>query len=148
MRVQGHGLSTTGVWSGDIVGLVLAGRLDRGSAPLAEAAGFLSKAVARDAIGGAIAAVARGEIVLSPDVRASLAGALRERDGQHAPVLTPRERAVLALAAEGRSTGEIAAILSVRSATVKAHLRSIYTKLGVSDRTSAVAAAIRRGLLP
>jgi two-component system nitrate/nitrite response regulator NarL len=76
-----------------------------------------------------------------------LAGAIRQRDVHDRPALTSRERAVLALAAEGCSTREIAARLNVASATVKTHLQSIFTKLDVSDRTSAVAAAIRRGLL-
>jgi DNA-binding NarL/FixJ family response regulator len=62
-------------------------------------------------------------------------------------VLTPRERAILALAAQGRTTRQIAARLRVQLATVKAHLHTLYRKLGVSDRTSAVASALRRGLL-
>lgn len=111
------------------------------------AAGYLSKDVDREAILDAIAAVARGEIVLSPEVQGRLAGAIRERSEQERPVLTERELAVLALAGEGCSTREIAARLNVASATVKTHLQSVYTKLDVPDRTSAVAAAIRRGLL-
>jgi two-component system nitrate/nitrite response regulator NarL len=110
------------------------------------AAGYLSKEIDRHSICEAIAAVAEGEIVLSPEVQRQLAGALR-RDAHQRPVLTPREQAVLALAAEGLSTREIAARLSVASATVKTHLQSIYHKLDVPDRTSAVAAAMRRGML-
>jgi two-component system, NarL family, nitrate/nitrite response regulator NarL len=113
----------------------------------AGAAGYVSKDVDRDAICDAIVAVAHGEVALSPDVQGRLAGAIRQRDVQDRPALTSRERAVLALAAEGCSTREIAARLNVASATVKTHLQSIFTKLDVSDRTSAVAAAIRRGLL-
>jgi two-component system nitrate/nitrite response regulator NarL len=111
------------------------------------AAGYLSKEVDRDAICSAVVAVAEGETVLSLDVQRNLAGAIRERNAGQRPVLTPRERAVLALAAEGLSTREIAARLSVASATVKTHLQSIYTKLDVPDRTSAVASAMRRGML-
>jgi two-component system nitrate/nitrite response regulator NarL len=113
----------------------------------AGAAGYVSKDVDRDAICDAIVAVARGEMALSADVQGRLAGAIRQRDVHDRPALTSRERAVLALAAEGCSTREIAARLNVASATVKTHLQSIFTKLDVSDRTSAVAAAIRRGLL-
>jgi ATP/maltotriose-dependent transcriptional regulator MalT len=54
---------------------------------------------------------------------------------------------VLALAADGLSTREIAARLNVASATIKTHLQSIYHKLDVPDRASAVATAIRQGLL-
>jgi two-component system, NarL family, nitrate/nitrite response regulator NarL len=111
------------------------------------AAGYLSKEVDREAICDAVAAVARGEIVLSPEVQVKLAGAIRERNAVERPVLTQRELAILALAAEGCSTREIAMRLNVASATVKTHLQSIYAKLDVPDRTSAVAAAMRRGLL-
>jgi two-component system nitrate/nitrite response regulator NarL len=111
------------------------------------AAGYLSKEVDRETICQAVVAVAGGETVLSPDVQRNLAGAIRERNGVERPVLTPREHAVLALAAEGHSTREIAARLNVASSTVKTHLQSIYTKLDVPDRTSAVASAMRRGML-
>lgn len=111
------------------------------------AAGYLSKDVDRDAICEAVVAVARGETVLSGDVQGRLAGAIRRRDAHDRPALTPREHAVLALAAEGCSTPQIARRLNVAAATVKTHLQSIYTKLGVADRTSAVATALRRGLL-
>ena len=73
------------------------------------AAGYLSKEVDREALREAIVAVAAGEIVLSPDVQRKLADAIRHRDTHERSVLTPREHAVLALAAEGLSTREIAA---------------------------------------
>jgi two-component system nitrate/nitrite response regulator NarL len=111
------------------------------------AAGYLSKEVDREAICDAVVAVAGGQTVLSPDVQRNLAGAIRHRDAPERPVLTPRELAVLSLVAEGLSTPEIAARLKVASATVKTHLQSIYHKLDVPDRTSAVAAAMRRGML-
>src|SRR3954452_8258245 len=106
------------------------------------AAGYLSKEVDREAICEAILAVAGGETVLSPEVQTQLAEAIRRRDAHERPVLTPREHAVLALAAEGLSTREIALRLGVPSATVKSHLQSISHKLDVPDRTSAVAAAM------
>jgi two-component system nitrate/nitrite response regulator NarL len=111
------------------------------------AAGYLSKEIDRDAICQAIVAVADGQTVLSPDVQRNLASAIRRRDVRERPVLTPRELAVLELVAEGLATHQIAARLQIASATVKTHLRSIYHKLDVADRTSAVAAAMRRGLL-
>jgi two-component system, NarL family, nitrate/nitrite response regulator NarL len=111
------------------------------------AAGYLSKEVDRDAICSAVVAVANGETVLSLDVQKSLADAIRDRNGTERAVLTPRERAVLSLAAEGLSTRQIAVRLGVASATVKTHFGGIFTKLDVPDRTSAVATAIRRGLL-
>jgi two-component system nitrate/nitrite response regulator NarL len=111
------------------------------------AAGYLSKEIGREAICDAIVAVAADEIVLSPDVQGELAEAIRHRDIHERPALTPREKEVLLLAAEGLATREIAHRLGITSATVKTHLQSIYQKLGVPDRTSAVAAAMRRGLL-
>jgi DNA-binding NarL/FixJ family response regulator len=53
----------------------------------------------------------------------------------------------LSLAAEGLSTREIAVRLGIASATVKTHFQGIFTKFDVPDRTSAVASAMRRGLL-
>jgi DNA-binding NarL/FixJ family response regulator len=49
--------------------------------------------------------------------------------------------------AKGMSNGEIAAALFITEATVKTHVNSILTKLGVSDRTNAVTTALRRGLV-
>jgi two-component system nitrate/nitrite response regulator NarL len=111
------------------------------------ASGYLSKEMDRATICDAIVAVAAGEIVLSPDVQRELAGAIRHRDETERPALTGRERMVLALAAEGHSTRAIASRLGVASATVKTHLQSIYHKLDAPDRASAVAVAMRRGML-
>jgi DNA-binding NarL/FixJ family response regulator len=61
--------------------------------------------------------------------------------------LTPREREVLRLAAQGRSAPQIAGELVIGESTVKTHLANIYAKLGVPDRAAAVATAIRRGLI-
>jgi two-component system nitrate/nitrite response regulator NarL len=110
------------------------------------ASGFLSKRAERSAICDAVVAAARGEIVLSPEIQTALAGEIRahRRDG---PVLTPREREVLALAAEGLSASGIGQRLFLSSSTVKTHLAHVYEKLGVSDRTAAVAEAFRQGLV-
>jgi two-component system, NarL family, nitrate/nitrite response regulator NarL len=63
------------------------------------------------------------------------------------PVLTPREHEILRLTADGRSAPEIARRLELSPATVKRHLLSLFEKLGVSDRASAVIAASEIGLL-
>jgi DNA-binding NarL/FixJ family response regulator len=62
------------------------------------------------------------------------------------PELTEREVEVLRLLAQGKSNQEIAKALNVVEGTVKFHLNKILSKLGVSDRTSAVIAAFRRGI--
>lgn len=58
--------------------------------------------------------------------------------------LTPREREILQLAADGLSGPEIADTLTLSAATVKTHFQNIYAKCGVSDRAGAVAKALRR----
>jgi DNA-binding NarL/FixJ family response regulator len=62
--------------------------------------------------------------------------------------LTPRERDVLELVAEGLSNHGVASRLGVSDETVKFHLSAIFGKLGASNRTDAVRQAIRRGLIP
>jgi ATP/maltotriose-dependent transcriptional regulator MalT len=60
--------------------------------------------------------------------------------------LSPRELEVLRLAADGRSAPAIAQQLVIAPATVKTHFTHIYEKLGVADRSAAVAEALRQGL--
>ena len=69
------------------------------------------------------------------------------RDARSIEVLTPRERDVLELLAEGMSNKAIAARLEISDQTVKFHVASISGKLGASNRTEAVRRALRRGLL-
>jgi len=68
-------------------------------------------------------------------------------DAISAPVLTPREREILALLADGLSNKQIAARLGISTNTVKTHLELLFDKLEVSSRTEAVASAARMGLL-
>ena len=63
------------------------------------------------------------------------------------PALTPREHEILQLAAHGHSVAEIAERLNVERSTIKTHLDNTYHKLGVHDRTSAVAKMMRQGLI-
>jgi non-specific serine/threonine protein kinase len=67
-------------------------------------------------------------------------------DPAHDLGLSPREAEVLRLVAQGRSNQEIADALFISVPTVKVHVRSVLTKLGVESRTAAAALAIRRGL--
>ncbi len=75
-----------------------------------------------------------------------VASRLAQRTAQ--PELTPREVNVLTLLTDGISSNkEIASALRISEDTVHAHLRNIFTKLEVTDRTAAVMAAVRRGIV-
>jgi two-component system nitrate/nitrite response regulator NarL len=107
---------------------------------------FLTKEADCTSILEAIDAAARGEVRMAPDVQTKLIGELRRHTAADLPRLSPRELEVLRLVAEGLSTPQIAERLILSTATIKTHLQSVYEKLGVSDRASAVATAMRRGL--
>jgi DNA-binding NarL/FixJ family response regulator len=64
-----------------------------------------------------------------------------------APTLTPREIQVMELVAEGLRNKEIASTLAISEETVQVHLRNIFAKLKVSERTAALNVAIRRGIV-
>jgi len=111
----------------------------------AGATGFLLKDSEPEDLVRGIEAAARGEAPVAPRAARAL---IDDRQGR-APVanLTAREREVLAELAVGRSNKEIGWRLGITEKTVKAHLTSIYSGLGVMDRTEAVLWAIRHGFL-
>jgi two-component system nitrate/nitrite response regulator NarL len=111
------------------------------------AAAYVSKEASRDEICDTVAAIGRGETRLAPDVQAELVHQIQMRAVEDRPVLSPREREVLVLIADGLSAPDVAKQLYVSPATVKTHLQSLYEKLQVSDRAAAVARAMRLGLL-
>jgi two-component system nitrate/nitrite response regulator NarL len=113
----------------------------------AGARGYLLKDATREAVCDAIARVARGGTAFTPDLHDGLAAEIRARHDDTRPKLTPREREVLTLLAEGLSGPEIANRLYLSPSTIKTHLANIYDKLEVSDRAAAVAKALRQGLL-
>jgi two-component system nitrate/nitrite response regulator NarL len=108
---------------------------------------YLSKAWPAERICDALLAVYRGEIILPGEVQAGLAQAIRSNAAGGQVHLTPREHDVLGGLVAGKSAPAIAAELHVSPATVKTHLKTLYEKLGVSDRAAAVAEAMRRGLI-
>lgn len=96
----------------------------------------------------AVRAAARGEALIPRGLQTGLAKELRmRRETVDRPILTAKELEVLEKAAEGLTVEGIAKVLVLSPSTVKSHLQSIYEKLGVSDRTAAVAQAMRQGLL-
>lgn len=110
------------------------------------AAGFLSKDAEEEEIGEAILAVADGQSVLSPALQSGVLDLIRERSRAIVD-LSGRERDLLRLATDGLTTAEIAERLYLSPNTVKTYWQRLYEKLGTSDRTSALAEAIRRGLV-
>ncbi len=115
------------------------------------AAGFLLKDAPADRLVTAIRAAASGDAVLSRSVAHRVAAELAARPSPRPLALTddltPREREVLDLMAQGCSNAEIAAALHVVEGTVKTHVARILMKLGVRDRLQAVVTAYRRGLV-
>jgi DNA-binding NarL/FixJ family response regulator len=114
----------------------------------AGASGYLLKAAPQAEILAGIRAVAAGETVLAPSIAAKLVSRVRANAASDPlPSLSPREREVLALVADGRSNPEIARALYLGEATVKTHLLHVFEKLGVNDRTRAVTRAMELGVL-
>jgi two-component system nitrate/nitrite response regulator NarL len=111
------------------------------------AAGYLSKGIDANQLCDAIAAVARGQVVLAPEVQTGLASEIRLRRADGRPLLSERERQILGLVADGLTAPQMATRLHLSVGTVKTHLLHVYEKLGVSERAAAVAEAMRRGLL-
>jgi DNA-binding NarL/FixJ family response regulator len=116
------------------------------------AAGFLSKEVDPDRIPAAVRAAASGDHLLDPALlRAALASAAVESpviaDSETLPpdLLTDAETRILRLLAEGLDNDGIAAAFSLSVNTVKTHIRHIFEKLNVSDRTQAALWAVRHG---
>jgi DNA-binding NarL/FixJ family response regulator len=107
----------------------------------AGAATYLLKDAIVDDLPRMVREVHAGGRPIPPDVAAILASR-----ATHA-TLSPREIEVLELIADGYRNKEIAAELHISNETVKVHVKSILTKLTVSDRTAAVTVAVRRGII-
>jgi len=116
----------------------------------AGAKGYLLKDTDRETLFNSIRAAARGETLLKPEIMAwllSKAGAVNTPANARTD-LTERELEVLKRVAQGERSKEIAVRLGISERTVKAHLASIYNKLGVDSRAAAIAIAAQKGLLP
>jgi DNA-binding NarL/FixJ family response regulator len=109
----------------------------------AGAIGYILKDATREELIQAVRTAAGGGTPLAPSVAAKLVSRL------HSPTaLSPREVEVLRLVSTGSTNAEIGRALYISEATVKTHLLRAFAKLGVSDRTAAVTAALERGVLP
>jgi NarL family two-component system response regulator YdfI len=112
------------------------------------ASGFLLKDTGREALMNTIQAAMRGETLLNPEVmRKLLDYSSRSASAKAESILSERELEVIRAAAEGGTNQQIALLLEISERTVRAHLTSVYNKLGVSSRGAAIAAAAQKGLL-
>ncbi|MFF5076125.1 response regulator [Actinoplanes sp. NPDC000266] len=120
----------------------------------AGASGFLLKDASPEQLIAAVHTVAQGEALVDPAMTRHLIGRHGSRlrpsdpdDVAAAKQLTPREREVLKLIAEGLSNSEIATRLTIGPETVKTYVSRILTKLTLRDRVQAVVYAYRTGLV-
>jgi NarL family two-component system response regulator YdfI len=117
----------------------------------AGARGYLLKDTDRAALFDTIRAAARGETLLKPEIMmrllAQAKGPVVDSNSMESVNLTDRELEVLKSVARGKRSKEIAVQLGISERTVKAHLASIYNKLGVDSRAAAIAVAARMRLL-
>lgn len=109
--------------------------------------GYVLKSNAAEDLVRAIKQVSLGKTFLSSDITGTLVQAYLEKGEAEADPLTPRERQVLQLVAEGKTTKEVAALLSVSVKTVETHRGHIMEKVGVHDLAGLVRYAIRCGLI-
>jgi DNA-binding NarL/FixJ family response regulator len=114
----------------------------------AGARGYLLKGAGPDDIERAVRAVARGEVLLAPEVAARAIGFMTATDSRDVafPQLTSREREVLDLVARGLDNTSISRRLVLSPKTVRNHLSNVFTKLQVVDRSQAIVRAREAGL--
>jgi DNA-binding NarL/FixJ family response regulator len=116
----------------------------------AGASGYLVKEAATGELHRAISSVARGQTYLSPSISRCTVERLMEDERMSVSSLdqlTPRQREILQLLAEGRSTRDIAALLSVSVKTVETHRARLMERLDIRDIPGLVRIAIREGLI-
>ena len=117
----------------------------------AGAAGFVLKHSASAELVLAVRAALQGRTYVTPDLAAELMLASKQ-DARHQadPVagLTPRQREILQLFAEGKSAKEIGAVLSLSARTVEDHKYRLMESLGIENSTELIRFAIKHGLIP
>jgi DNA-binding NarL/FixJ family response regulator len=106
----------------------------------------LKSQVANDLI-QALRQVSRGEVYLSPGVSGAIIGAYRSRAQKPKDPLTARERQVLQLIAEGKSTKDAATLLGISVKTAESHRTRLMQKLDIHETASLVLYAVRRGIV-
>jgi DNA-binding NarL/FixJ family response regulator len=113
----------------------------------AGAKGFVLKTHAAEDLVLALREVSRGGTYLSPEVSRALTQAYQEKAELRPDPLSPRERRVVQLIAEGQSTKQVAALLNISIKTAETHRTRVMTKLNIHQTAGLVRYAIRRGLI-
>ena len=114
----------------------------------AGAKGYLIKDAATEELEHAVRAVVRGETYLSAALTKGVVDAYMRAGRSSDPQLTPRQREVLKLLAEGCATKEIAYRLGLSAKTVESHRAQIQARLGIRDLAGLIRYAMRTGLTP
>jgi len=115
----------------------------------AGASGFIPKSAAGSELETAIRAVARGDDYLSPEIPPTVLLKYLKQQAAHPDyhILTPRQREILQLIAEGDSTKKIAQRLNINVKTVESHRTQLMERLNIHDIAGLVRYAIRTGLV-
>lgn len=109
--------------------------------------GYVLKSQVADDLVRAIIDVCRGSIYLSPSISAAVVGAYLSKNNAPPDPLSARERQVLQLVGEGKSTKEVASQLGISVKTAESHRSRLMRKLDIHETASLVLYAIRRGLI-
>jgi DNA-binding NarL/FixJ family response regulator len=109
--------------------------------------GYVLKSQAANDLVHAIQQVSRGQFYLSPGVSRAVVEAYRTKSQMPSDPLTVRERQVLQLIAEGRSTKDVASLLGISVKTAESHRTRLMQKLDIHETASLVRYAVRRGLV-
>lgn len=109
--------------------------------------GYVLKSQAATDLIHAIRQVTRGEVYLSPRISGALMEVYRSRSQRPKDPLTTRERQVLQLIAEGKSTKDVACVLGISVKTAESHRTRLMRKLDIHETASLVLYAVRRGIV-
>lgn len=109
--------------------------------------GYVLKSQVASDLVNAIQQVSRGGFYLSPGVSQAVVEAYRSRSERPADPLSSRERQVLQLIAEGKSTKDVASLLGISVKTAESHRSRLMQKLDIHETASLVRYAVRRGLV-
>jgi len=111
------------------------------------AKGYVVKTHAAENLVQAIREASRGGVYLSPEVSRAVVQAYQNKTELSSEPLSPRERQVLQLIAEGKTTKEVAGVLNISVKTAETHRTRLMEKLDIHETAGLVRYAIRRGLV-